>query len=67
LLSEDWRVEMMKTLDYQKLFPKKSSKLFQAKLKKEDAMLLVTGFATVSQIADYCEILCCIKIFLTCG
>ena len=33
-----------------------SRKLFQAKLKKEDAMLLVTDFATVSQIANHCQI-----------
>jgi len=36
---------------------------FQANI-KEDAMLLVTGFATVSQIANHCQIRCCIKILL---
>jgi len=35
---------------------------FQAK-SKEDAMLRVTGFATVSQIANRCQILCCIIKF----
>jgi len=26
-------------------------------------LLLVTGFATVSQIADHCQISCCIRKF----
>jgi len=64
LLSEDWRLEMMKALDRPESFSKKFSKLFSSKyLKKEDAMLLATGFATVSQIANYCEIPCCIIRF----
>jgi len=47
LLSEDWRLEIMKTLDRPETF-------FQQILKK-DAMLLASGFATVSQIANnYC-------------
>jgi len=33
--------------------------------KKEDAMFLVTGFATVSQIANRCQISCCIITFVT--
>jgi len=49
LLSEDWRLEMMKTLDRPESFSKQI-------LKKEDAMLLATGFATVSQIANHCQI-----------
>jgi len=31
--------------------------------KKEDAMLLMTDFATVSQIVNYCQISCCIIKF----
>jgi len=42
-------------------FSKKFSKLLLSKIsKKEDAMLLATGFATVSQIANHCQIPCCI-------
>jgi len=64
LLSEDWRLEMMKTLDRPDSFSKKFSKLLSSKyLKKEDAMLLATGFATVSQIANHCQIPCCIRKF----
>jgi len=33
----------------------------RSKLKKEDTMLLVTGFEIVSQIANHCPIACCIK------
>jgi len=44
-------------------FSKYFQNLFQAKLKKKDAMLLVTGFATVLQIPDHCQILCCIIEF----
>jgi len=43
---------MMKTLDRPEDFSKKISKLFQA---KEDAMLLTTGFATLSQNANHCK------------
>jgi len=53
LLSDDWRLEMMKTLDRPETFSKKFSRLFSSKyLKKDDAMLLATGLATVSQIAN---------------
>jgi len=48
----DWRLEVMKTLDRPESFSKKFLKHFSRKYKKEDAMLLATGFATVSQIAD---------------
>jgi len=38
--------------------------LIQAKLKKkENTTLLVTGFATVSQIANHCQLSCCIIKF----
>jgi len=61
LLRKVWRLEMMKTLDRPESFSKKFSKLFSSKyLKKEDAMLLATGFATVSQIANPCQIPCCV-------
>jgi len=64
LPSEDWRLEMMKTLDCPEIFSKKFSKFFQAKFQsKEDAILLVTGFATVLQIANHCQISCCIMKF----
>jgi len=47
-----------------KLFQKNFQTFFQAKFqKKEDAMLLMTDFATVSQIANYCQISCCIIKF----
>jgi len=47
---------MMKTLDRPESFSKKCSKLFSSKyLKKEDAMLLTTGSATVSQIVNHCK------------
>jgi len=54
LLSQDWRFEMMKTLDHPDSFPKNFQNYFQANiyLKKQDAMLLATGFATVAQIAS---------------
>jgi len=40
-----------------KFFQKNIQNFSQAKLKKkEDAMLLVTDFATVSQIANHCQI-----------
>jgi len=40
-----------------KFFQKNIQSFSQAKLKKkEDAMLLVTDFATVSQIANHCQI-----------
>jgi len=58
LLSDDWRLEMMKTLDRPESFFKKVfQNLFQTKFqKKEFAMLLVTDFATDSQIASHCQI-----------
>jgi len=58
LLGEDWRLEMIKTLNGpESFFHKKFRNFFQAKCsKKEDAMLLVTNFATVSQIANHCQI-----------
>jgi len=38
--------------------------VFQAKLQKnEDAMLLVKGFATISQIDNHCQLSCCIIKF----
>jgi len=39
----------------QKVFPKNFQICFQTNIKKEDAMLLATGFATVSQIANHCK------------
>jgi len=52
---------MMKTLDRQENFPKNVQNFFQTNIKrKQDAMLLATGFASVSQIANPCQILCCI-------
>jgi len=55
---------MMKTLERPETFPKKYSKLFSSKYcKNEDAILLATGFATVSQIANHCQIPCCIIKF----
>jgi len=45
---------MMKTLDRPESFSKKFSKHFLSKYLKKDAMLLATGFATVSQIANHC-------------
>jgi len=57
MLSKDWRLEMMKTLDSPEGFSKKISKRFSSKyFKKEDAMLLATGFATVSQSANHYQI-----------
>jgi len=45
-------------------FFQKISKLISSKFKKkEDAMLLATGFSPVSQIANPCQIPCCIKKF----
>jgi len=57
LLTEEWRLEMMKTLHRPESFFKKFSKLFLNKNSKKDAMLLVTDFARVSQIANHCHIL----------
>jgi len=46
-------------------FSKKLSKLFSNEyLKKEDAMLQATGFATVLQIANHCQISCYITKFV---
>jgi len=46
---------MMTTLDRPESFSKKFSKFSSSKyLKKEDVLVLATGFATVSQIANYC-------------
>jgi len=51
------RLEMMKTLDRPESFFKKFFKtFFKQNFKKKDAMLLVTDFATVSQIANRCQI-----------
>jgi len=50
LLSEDERLEMLKTLDRPESFPKNFQNFVSCKYskkKKEDAMLLATGFATV--------------------
>jgi len=64
LLSEDWRLEMMKTLDRLESFSKKISKHFSSKYQtEEDAMLLATGCATVSQIANPRQLPCCIIKF----
>jgi len=46
-----------------KFFQKISKLFFKQILKKEDAMLLATGFATVPQIASDCQIPCCIIKF----
>ena len=58
LLSEDWHLkEVMKTFGRPETLKKIFSKLFQATFKKnEDAMLLVTGVAILSQIANHCQI-----------
>jgi len=49
-----------------RVFKKKFQSIFQAKFqKKEDAMLLVTDIATISQIANHCQISCCIISFVT--
>jgi len=56
--------EMMKTLQRPESFSKNIFKTFVSQiLKKEDAMLLTTGFATVSHIANHCQIPCCIMKF----
>jgi len=50
-----------------KFFPEKFLKLSSSKIsKKEDAMFLVTDFATVSQIANHCQ-KCCIISFVRLG
>ena len=47
---------MMKTLGIPESFSKKVSKRFSSKyLKKENALVLMTVFATVSQIANHCK------------
>jgi len=51
-----------------KFFQTKFRIFFQAKCsKKEDAMLLVTNFATVSQIANHCQIPFASQILLHLG
>jgi len=50
----------MKTLYRPETLSKKFSKHFSSKISKKDEMLLVTDFATVSQIANHCQISCCI-------
>jgi len=54
----DENVESPRTF-FQKIF-KTSFKEMTRFLSSEDAMLLVTGFATVSQIANHSQIPCCI-------
>jgi len=62
LLSEDWRQEeMMKILNRPESFFKTFSSTFP---RKEDAMFLVTGFVTVSQISNHCRMLSCLKEFV---
>jgi len=39
---------------HRKFYKKISKTFFKQIFKKEDVMLLATGFATVSQIANYC-------------
>jgi len=64
LLSEEWRLDMMKTLDRPESFSKTFSTLFSSKYEKNgDAMLVVTGFATVSQIDNPFQIPRCIIKF----
>jgi len=47
-----------------RMFIKKIPKHLSSKYeRKEDAMLLATGFATVSQIANHCQIPCCVITF----
>jgi len=46
---------MMKTLDRPESFSKKVFKFFSSKYLKKYEMLLATGFATVSQIANNCQ------------
>ena len=53
----------MKTLYGPETLSKKFSKHFSSKISKKDEMLLVTDFATVSQIANHCQISCCIIKF----
>ena len=48
---------MMKTLGHPETF-------FKQNFKKGNAMLLVTGFATVSQIANHCQLSCYITKFV---
>jgi len=47
---------MLKTLGRPETF-------FKQNFKKGNAVLLVTGFATVSQIANHCQLSCCITKF----
>jgi len=56
MLSEDWHLEMIKKLDRPETFSSKFSI-------KENTKLLVTGFATVSQIANHCQLACWIIKF----
>jgi len=55
-------LEMRKTLDCPESFPS-DFESFKQMFKKEDAMLLATGFPTVSQIANHCQIPCYIIKF----
>jgi len=56
---------MMKMLNRPESFSKKFSKLLSSKISKKDVMLLMADFATVSQIANYCQIPFCIISFIT--
>jgi len=60
-MNQDWRLEMMKTLDRPETFFQKIFKTFfkQNFSKKVNVIFLVTGFATVLQIAIHCQIPCC--------
>jgi len=53
LLSEEWRLEMMKTLDRPESFFKTFFKQNFKKRRCDAAMLLVTDFKTISQIANH--------------
>jgi len=57
---------MMKTFERSESFFNKILKTFSSKFKKQEhAMLLVTDFTTVSQIANHCYILFASQSFVT--
>jgi len=50
LLREDWRFDMMKTLDRPESFSKNFQNFFQANINKKENAMLPTGLATVSEM-----------------
>jgi len=59
----DWHLEDDENVGWPRSFFQKILKAFFKQIEKKDVMFLATGLATVSQIANPCQIPCCIIKF----